>query len=222
MLKGCIIKNCKNDIHCKGICHKHYSRLIRLGKTSLPKRPIKLCQKKNCKNKFLAKELCSKHWAEQYRNNNREYVRERTRKYESTHPEIMKRKRKRYYIKHRKKILKKGRKQAKTPEAKKKKKIYRSKKKIKVLTYYSKRKRPTCIGCNEKEIKILSLDHIKNDGKEHRKTLSGDGTGEVIYDWIIKNNFPKGFQTLCMNCQWKKRFNLPLANTYKRHNNKKK
>ena len=26
-----------------------------------------------------------------------------------------------------------------------------------------------------------------------------------LYNWLIKNNFPSGFQTLCMNCQFIKR-----------------
>lgn len=58
-----------------------------------------------------------------------------------------------------------------------------------------------CACCGETEKMFLSIDHVHNDGAEMRrqKLYSGNGTG--FYLWIRKNNFPNGFQVLCMNCQ---------------------
>lgn len=47
----------------------------------------------------------------------------------------------------------------------------------------------------------LSIDHIKGGGNKHLKLIKGN-----LYNWLIKNNFPTGFQTLCMNCQFIKRY----------------
>ncbi len=52
-----------------------------------------------------------------------------------------------------------------------------------------------CNCCGEKEKKFLCIDHINNDGVEHRKKI-----GSNIYSWLRKNNYPKGFQVLCYNC----------------------
>lgn len=63
-----------------------------------------------------------------------------------------------------------------------------------------------CACCGEKERKFLSIDHINNDGAKHRREFNLK-TGEQMYRWLARNNFPAGFQILCMNCQWGKRNN---------------
>ena len=55
-----------------------------------------------------------------------------------------------------------------------------------------------CACCGEKEPLFLTIDHINNDGYLHRK--GKDTSHNNIYYWLIKNNYPVGFQTLCMNC----------------------
>jgi len=57
-----------------------------------------------------------------------------------------------------------------------------------------------CACCGEDNIEFLSLDHIHNDGASHRKKVPMS----QIYTWLIKNNFPDGFQILCMNCNFTK------------------
>ncbi len=57
--------------------------------------------------------------------------------------------------------------------------------------------------CGEKRLACLSIDHINNGGRQQRKEL-GTG-GEKLYHWLKRNNYPLGYQTLCMNCQWFKR-----------------
>lgn len=58
-----------------------------------------------------------------------------------------------------------------------------------------------CSLCGFDDIRALSVDHIDGNGAEHRKSVRGCH----LYKWLIKNNFPEGFQVLCMNCQWIKR-----------------
>jgi len=66
---------------------------------------------------------------------------------------------------------------------------------IEVLTHYGGNP-PKCACCGEKEIKFLTIDHIGNDGNKHRKELKT----RSIVRWIRNNNYPKGFQVLCWNC----------------------
>ena len=72
--------------------------------------------------------------------------------------------------------------------------------KLKILNHYSKGTL-VCACCQESEINFLSLDHI--NGKHelgHDKTYAG----AKLYEWIIKNDFPEGFQVLCFNCNFAK------------------
>ncbi len=77
-------------------------------------------------------------------------------------------------------------------------KIYRDK----VFNHYGWK----CACCGEEIREFLTIDHMKNDAAEYRKKGLHLG-GEAVYRWLIANNFPKDFQTLCMNCQWGKRRN---------------
>ena len=82
---------------------------------------------------------------------------------------------------------------------------------LKVLQYYSKHLSnsniPCCNCCGEdSHIEFLTIDHIAGkqemntepELKELKYTSKLSGTSLVI--WIKKNNFPKGFQILCHNC----------------------
>lgn len=57
-----------------------------------------------------------------------------------------------------------------------------------------------CVCCGESNQVFLAIDHINNDGSKHRKAISR----KMIYGWLIKNNFPPGFQLLCHNCNMAK------------------
>lgn len=66
-----------------------------------------------------------------------------------------------------------------------------------------------CVCCGEDEPIFLTIDHINNDGNEHRKELAtkiGKG-GTAFFDWLRRNKFPPGFQVLCRNCNWGKHAN---------------
>jgi len=73
--------------------------------------------------------------------------------------------------------------------------------KLLVLSHYCNDKLPACQKCKFTNIKALSIDHINGDGAKHRKEIK---TGN-FYQWLKKNDYPEGFQVLCMNCQWIKR-----------------
>ena len=51
--------------------------------------------------------------------------------------------------------------------------------------------------CGYSDIGALCLDHIKNDGaKDRRQRVAANR----LYLWLIKNDYPKGYQVLCFNC----------------------
>ena len=64
-----------------------------------------------------------------------------------------------------------------------------------------------CVCCGETEPKFLTIDHINNDGAEHRKRMRATPGPRNIYSWLKKHNYPEGFQILCMNCNWGKMLN---------------
>ena len=58
-----------------------------------------------------------------------------------------------------------------------------------------------CACCGEGEARFLAIDHIKNDGAQHRAEIGGGS----VYAWLAANNFPKeNFQLLCHNCNMAK------------------
>src|SRR3990167_2782356 len=56
-----------------------------------------------------------------------------------------------------------------------------------------------CECCNESILEFLTLDHINDDGAEHRRKLRSRQSRR-LYDDIIWRNFPSGFRVLCFNC----------------------
>jgi hypothetical protein len=57
-----------------------------------------------------------------------------------------------------------------------------------------------CKCCGTSTAKYLQLDHVNNDGKEHRRYLYGRNKGSDLYTWACRNNFPSMLQLLCANC----------------------
>ena len=58
----------------------------------------------------------------------------------------------------------------------------------------------TCRWCGQGDVDVLCIDHINDDGAHHRKNIGTD----TLTAWIIKNDYPPGFQVLCANCNLKK------------------
>lgn len=61
-----------------------------------------------------------------------------------------------------------------------------------------------CVGCGETDMECLSIDHINQNGAEHRRQTDCGG-GSRFYKWLKVNGYPSGFRVLCMNCQWRAR-----------------
>ncbi len=76
---------------------------------------------------------------------------------------------------------------------------HRLKRKIIVLSIYSNYKM-CCEVCGEEDVDVLTLNHINGGGYKHRKKIGSD-----FYGWIVRNNFPSGYNVLCFNCNWKER-----------------
>lgn len=64
--------------------------------------------------------------------------------------------------------------------------------KIRVIKEYGGK----CTCCGETFIEFLSMNHKNNDGAEHRRKIGRSN----LYNWLIKNGFPKEFEVMCMNC----------------------
>lgn len=74
-----------------------------------------------------------------------------------------------------------------------------SKRREVVLEHYG----AACACCGELEETFLCVDHVNNDGAEHRKEIPGGN----LYKWLIDHAFPPGFQILCFNCNMGKHIN---------------
>lgn len=74
--------------------------------------------------------------------------------------------------------------------------------KHKVMAHYSEASEPQCARCGIADLDVLCIDHINGGGKQHRKEV---GHGILFYRWLVKNDYPLGYQVLCFNCNMKKR-----------------
>ncbi len=161
----------------------------------------KICGIFYCDNDADCKDLCSYHYQQDYRRKNRfsllEYEQNRR-----LNPERME------YIKNikqkiRKKINEKqlihyyANKEAYNRQNKK----YRDQIKRKTLSHYSKGKL-NCNCCGESTYEFLTIDHIHNNGNEQPMKERCH-----LHRWLLKRNFPAGFQVLCWNCNCGKRLN---------------
>lgn len=65
------------------------------------------------------------------------------------------------------------------------------------LHHYSIEGPPACACCGELTKEFLTIDHINEDGAEHRRNNPG---AIGIATWLRVRGFPEGYQILCMNC----------------------
>lgn len=70
--------------------------------------------------------------------------------------------------------------------------LRRKKVREKVLNFYGNK----CACCNESISQFLTIDHINGNGNKHLKEVKK----RTLYSWLLKNNFPDGYQILCYNC----------------------
>ena len=81
----------------------------------------------------------------------------------------------------------------------------RNKLKAEVINHYSNGLN-CCACCKESDIRFLSIDHINNNGAEHRKSMR-----KSICRWLRRNNYPIGYQVLCFNCNLGKSINKGIC-----------
>jgi len=62
-----------------------------------------------------------------------------------------------------------------------------------------------CVCCGETDLLFLTLDHVYNDGSQHRKKLMA--LGNTFYLKMRTLGYPKyGLQVLCWNCHYAKTY----------------
>ena len=60
----------------------------------------------------------------------------------------------------------------------------------------------TCRHCGQGDIDVLCIDHMDGGGLKHRAALRL--LFPSILHWLVKNDYPAGYQVLCSNCNLKK------------------
>jgi hypothetical protein len=83
--------------------------------------------------------------------------------------------------------------------------VFRAEAKVEVLSHYGKDGKLQCCWpeCCVIDPDMLSLDHLDNNGAEHRRN-NGNASGAILYRQLIREGFTEGYQTLCLNHQFKK------------------
>jgi len=135
----------------------------------------------------------------------RELGRERTRKYRENNKEKVSESLKEYrstpQFKEKSKVYRKGRYTNNIDKEKEYQKEIHANKRLEIIYHYSNGIMK-CEKCGESHYEFLEIDHIHNDGNTHRNEIGE--SGRYLLLWIIKHNFPYGFQVLCRNCNIEK------------------
>ena len=132
------------------------------------------------------------------------YDKEKRRKYYLEHKKEASEWHKKYHLEHREELLEAARKwhQAHREERRKSVNRNRKRRRLEALVHYGKGKL-ACVKCGFEDVRALTIDHINNDGAEHRKKISGRNLPDGrIGMWLRARDYPEGYQTLCMNCQF--------------------
>jgi hypothetical protein len=72
---------------------------------------------------------------------------------------------------------------------------------LEILNHYSEGTL-VCKHCGFGDVRALDLDHMDNNGGDHRKAIGRRGATYDIYAELKRNGFPEGYQVLCRNCNW--------------------
>lgn len=113
----------------------------------------------------------------QYYQKNKEKIKARSKKHYEGHKE----EKRAYSRKNKKKI-------------KAQMKAWREERRDRVHIHYGGGSSPMCMCCGETTYEFLTIDHVNGRKKGDKRS------GGQLYGWLIKNNFPPGFQVLCFNC----------------------
>jgi len=175
--------------------------------------PVAIACRKRAQKKYREKHKYDENYKEQRRKYQREAYQKNPQKFLArnklwrlNNSDKLRESHKKWYEEHKKNISLEERKRhreavrryrIRNPNAQKNR---RMKQRMIVLTHYGGDP-PKCTCCSEFHIEFLTVDHIHGNGIQHRKIIGND-----IYPWLIKNNFPEGYQILCWNCQFGKEY----------------
>lgn len=81
-------------------------------------------------------------------------------------------------------------------------KAYKVRLKAEVFAAYGNK--CSCPGCNIADPRFLTLDHVNNDGAQHRKKVK---SGTQVLLWAKRNNFPPSLRLMCWNCNCARQWN---------------
>lgn len=136
-----------------------------------------------------------------YRERHKDELAERGKEWRTSHKERTAELARNRYLKNKENILAQNKiyRESHKVEKAKSHKAREDKIRIAVLTHYGNGKL-SCVTCGFNDIRALSLDHINGNGNSHRRNIHRAGIG--VYFWLQQHNYPEGYQTLCMNCQF--------------------
>jgi hypothetical protein len=93
-------------------------------------------------------------------------------------------------------------------------KIDRDNRRMEVIYWYSIGEMK-CECCGNNILEFLCIDHIDDNGHVHRNDMGM--SSNTLNCWIVKNNFPFGFQILCNNCNYLKEYNRDKILSHSSH-----
>lgn len=155
--------------------------------------------------------VSKKEYDHQYYENHKDERKKWRKDYHQKHKEEENLRQKMYNKSHKKERTENQKLNRKDPQKMKKQydnnKKWRKELKLEIFIHYGGNA-PKCACCGEPIYEFLTLDHINNDGGKHRKELNPKKqSSTTYYVWIKQNNYPEGYQILCMNCNFGKRMN---------------
>ncbi len=60
-----------------------------------------------------------------------------------------------------------------------------------------------CACCGESHLLMLTVDHVAQNGGEHRRQLGHAlSAGQKFYQWLRREGYPAGYRVLCRNCNY--------------------
>lgn len=142
----------------------------------------------NIRKHYYICKTCKKEYDHNYAQKHKETIIEKVKRWQQANPDRKHEMQRRYFYKNRNRIRKYIRER-------------RAKFRKLVLMHYSEGTMQ-CKYCGFSDERALSVDHINGGGTQHRKTMKSGGN---FCEVLVREGYPKGYQILCMNCQFIKR-----------------
>ena len=151
------------------------------------------------------KKTYQKEYYKKWYQENKDHILELSKQWSQKHPEKRREAVLKWYRSHREEAIKSASKRNQSERGIICRKECSKRIKLNVLTYYGNGI-AKCVLCGHDRLTSLSIDHINGGGCKHLR--ESRIMGGQFYRWLIKNNYPEGFRTLCMNCQFDERVRL--------------